>query len=63
MDENTQEQQKNILELTYLDVDQMRRFVTDTGKILPRRITGLSPKEQRHLARTIKTSRSMLLMK
>jgi small subunit ribosomal protein S18 len=63
MDESQELQQKNILELSYLDVDHMRRFVTDTGKILPRRITGLTPKEQRHLARTIKTSRSMLLMK
>lgn len=63
MEETQDLQRKNILDLTYLDADEMKRFVTDTGKILPRRITGLTPKEQRHLARTIKTSRSMLLMK
>lgn len=37
------------------------RFVTDTGKILPRKYTGLSAKHQRAVTRTIKHSRNMLL--
>lgn len=39
----------------------LNRFVTDTGKILPRKYTGLSAKEQRAVTRTIKRSRNLLL--
>jgi small subunit ribosomal protein S18 len=39
------------------------RFVTDTGKILPRKYTGLCAKHQRAVTRTIKHSRNMLLTK
>jgi small subunit ribosomal protein S18 len=49
--------------LTYLDVETLTRHVTDTGKILPRRITGLSAKQQRHVSQTIKRARNLLLMK
>jgi small subunit ribosomal protein S18 len=41
----------------------MIRYVTDTGKILPRKYTGLSAKHQRVVTRTIKHSRNMLLAK
>ena len=41
--------------------EAMRLFVTDTGKILPRKYTGLSSKHQRTVTRTIKQSRNMLL--
>ena len=37
------------------------RFVTDTGKILPRKYTGLTAKHQRAVTRTIKQSRNLLL--
>ena len=39
----------------------MIRFVTDTGKILPRKYTGLCAKHQRAVTKTIKQSRNMLL--
>ena len=39
----------------------MSRYVTDTGKILPRKYTGLSSKQQRAVTRTLKQSRNMLL--
>jgi small subunit ribosomal protein S18 len=39
----------------------MIRYVTDTGKILPRKYTGLSAKHQRAVTRTLKHSRNMLL--
>jgi ribosomal protein S18 len=39
----------------------MSRYVTDTGKILPRKYTGLSAKQQRAITKTIKRSRNMLL--
>ncbi len=39
----------------------MSRYVTDTGKILPRKYTGLSAKHQRAVTKTIKHSRNLLL--
>ncbi len=54
---------KNVMELSFIDADSMNRYVTETGKILPRKFTGLSAKEQRHIKKTIKHARNMLLMK
>jgi small subunit ribosomal protein S18 len=54
---------KNPLELTHTDVEILSRFVTDTGKILPRRITGLTALQQRHITKVIKRARNLLLMK
>ena len=45
------------------DTAQLARYVTETGKILPRRVTHLTAKQQRHITRVIKHSRNMLLMK
>ena len=56
-------QSKNPSNLTEMDVEALLRYVTDTGKILPRRITGLSAKQQRHITKTITRARNMLLMK
>jgi len=50
-------------EYTYLDADLLSRYVTDTGKILPRRITKLCAKHQRHITKVIKQARNLLLMK
>ncbi len=54
---------KNVMELTFIDAESMNRYVTETGKILPRKFTGLSSKEQRHIKKTVKHARNMLLMK
>jgi len=48
--------------IDYKDVDGLRRFTTERGKILPRRITGTCAKHQRELAQAIKRSRSIALM-
>lgn len=56
-------QSKNPMEYTPLDVELLNRFVTDTGKILPRRITNLTALQQRHITRQIKRARNLLLMK
>lgn len=56
-------QSKNPMDLTYTDVEKLYRYVTGTGKILPRRITGLTARQQRHVTKVIKQSRNMLLMK
>jgi len=56
-------QSKTPGDYTFLDVDKLTQHVTDTGKILPRRITHLTSKEQRHMSQTVKRARSLLLMK
>ncbi len=43
--------------LNYRDPDSLKRFVTERGKILPRRITGLCAKDQRVLTREVKKAR------
>lgn len=62
MSEETSTPTKNPIDMTALDADLLRRFVTDTGKILPRKYTGLNAREQRHISRVIKQSRNLLLM-
>lgn len=48
-------------EIPFTNPQAMVRYVTDTGKILPRKYTGLSAKHQRAVTRTLKQSRNMLL--
>ncbi|MCY7322827.1 MAG: 30S ribosomal protein S18 [Phormidesmis sp. CAN_BIN36] len=48
--------------IDYKDVDLLRKFITERGKILPRRITGLTAKQQRHLTVSIKRARIMALL-
>lgn len=43
--------------MDYKDADALGKYVTEKGKILPRRITRLSSKDQRTLTRLIKKSR------
>lgn len=49
--------------MTFSDTESLNRYTTETGKILPRKFTGLTAKEQRHVKKTIKQGRNMLLMK
>lgn len=48
--------------IDWKDVDFLRRFVPERGKILPRRISGVSAKDQRRIARAIKRARTMALL-
>ena len=48
--------------IDYKDADGLRRFTTERGKILPRRITGTCAKHQRELASAIKRARSICLL-
>jgi small subunit ribosomal protein S18 len=50
------------LRIDYKEVDVLRRFITERGKILPRRITGTCAKHQRALALAIKQARSIALL-
>jgi small subunit ribosomal protein S18 len=48
--------------IDYKNVDLLRQFLTEEGKMLPRRITGLSAKQQREVSRAIKQARVMALL-
>ena len=62
-DSKTPNRSLNPMDFTFLDVEPLSRFVTDTGKILPRKVTGLSAKHQRRITNRIKRARNMLTMK
>jgi small subunit ribosomal protein S18 len=49
--------------LEFKNTNLLRQFVTDQGRILPRKYTGLPAHYQRRLNRAIKRARQMLLMK
>ncbi|MCE7790976.1 30S ribosomal protein S18 [Salipaludibacillus sp. CUR1] len=51
-----------IKHIDYKDTDLLRKFVSERGKILPRRVTGTSAKYQRQLTRAIKRARTMALL-
>ena len=48
--------------IDYKDVNKLRKFVTEKGKMLPRRITGVCAQHQRDLAEAIKKARVMALL-
>ena len=52
----------NKVKIDYKDSDGLRRFTTERGKILPRRITGTCAKHQRELALAIKRARAICLL-
>ncbi|WP_390881531.1 30S ribosomal protein S18 [Candidatus Methylacidiphilum infernorum] len=49
--------------IDFRNVELLKRYVTENGRILPRRITGLPAKLHRLLSREIKRARNVLLMK
>lgn len=49
--------------LDFKNVTLLKQFVTDAGRVLPRKYTGLPAAYQRRLTRSIKRARQMLLMK
>ena len=49
-------------EIPFTSPQLMSRFITDTGKILPRKYTGFSAKQQRKVTAKIKRARNMLTM-
>ncbi len=50
------------LEINYKDAKSLKYFITERGKIIPRRITGTCAKHQRVLARAIKQARTIALL-
>lgn len=48
--------------IDYKDVPRLRRFITERGKVLPRRMTGTCAQHQRKLSMAIKRARIMALL-
>lgn len=48
--------------IDYKDVAKLRKYITEKGKILPRRMTGVCARHQRELAVAIKRARQMALL-
>jgi small subunit ribosomal protein S18 len=49
-------------EINYKDSEALKKYLTEGGKILPRRLTGLNAKEQRMLTNAIKRARHLALV-
>ena len=48
--------------IDYKDVNRLRKFTTERGKIMPRRMSGVCAKHQRELAKAIKCARTVALL-
>ncbi len=53
---------EGIKEIDYKDLEMLRQYITETGKIVPSRITGTSAKYQRQLATAVKRARYLALL-
>ncbi|RCL03819.1 MAG: small subunit ribosomal protein S18 [Candidatus Tokpelaia sp. JSC161] len=53
---------KNALKIDYKDVKLLQRYISESGKIVPSRITAVSQKKQRELSRAIKVARFLSLL-
>ena len=51
-----------IQEIDYKDVPRLRRYLSDRGKIVPRRVTGTCACHQRHLTTAIKRARHLAFL-
>jgi len=51
-----------VTELDYKDTGRLRLFISERGKIRPRRVTGLTVQQQRQTAMAIKNAREMALL-
>lgn len=49
-------------DINYKDIETLKRYTNDKGKILPRRVTGACAKHQRHIAEQIKRARAIALL-
>ena len=49
-------------DINYKDVETLKHYINDRGKILPRRITGACAEHQRHIAEQIKRARAIALL-
>ncbi len=53
---------EGVKEIDYKDIETLKGYVTETGKIVPSRITGTKARNQRQLATAIKRARFLSLL-
>lgn len=53
---------EGVEEIDYKDINMLKGYITETGKIVPSRITGTRSKYQRQLAKAIKRARYLALL-
>jgi small subunit ribosomal protein S18 len=53
---------EKVVEIDYKDLNTLRQYITETGKIVPSRITGTKANYQRQLATAIKRARFLSLL-
>jgi small subunit ribosomal protein S18 len=53
---------EKLAHVDYKDIDKLKKYVTERGKIVPRRVTGACAKHQRQLTRAIKRARIIALL-
>jgi small subunit ribosomal protein S18 len=53
---------EGVKEIDYKDIDTLKQYVTESGKIVPSRITGTKAKYQRQLASAVKRARFLALL-
>lgn len=53
---------EGVKEIDYKDLNTLKNYVTESGKIVPSRITGTKARYQRQLARAIKRARYLALL-
>ena len=53
---------EGVTDIDYKDYELLRKFMTDHGKIISRRLTGASAKQQRQITRAIRKARTMGLL-
>lgn len=53
---------EGITEIDYMDLNLLKSFVSESGKVVPSRITGTSAKYQRQLTQAIKRARFLALL-
>ena len=62
MSRRRQKQAAKDMDIDYKDLDSLRQFIGETGKIVPSRITGTSARFQRRLAAEVKRARFLALL-
>ena len=53
---------EGVKEIDYKDLETLKQYITETGKIVPSRITGTRAKYQRQLSRAVKRARYLALL-
>ena len=53
---------ENVVEIDYKDIATLKNYISESGKIVPSRITGTRAKDQRQLARAITRARYLALL-